>query len=302
MEQPAFAPSEAPCAAARGVTHGCFSASRSDPHLAPRERLLGNAAPLHRPTAAALEGPEADDRGLHQEVTEQLWRQGLAVVQLDGPLPPDRFMALGESLGTATPETDPAVQPFVQDRVILNLRSRHAPTAEVSLQPFARNSLSLHSESSGASVPRQPRYIVLMCVNPGDDTPHAQTVLVSMRDVARRLSPGALELLSHTSYRDSPAAPPLARHVDGRWVFSFRDFLDQELRWTHDRPDTDPETVNAALRELLAAMYAPDETVAVRWRRGLLVVIDNTYYFHGRTAGAATPPRQQRHLQRLRIR
>lgn len=302
MEQPAFASAEAPCAAEREVTRGSFRASPSDPHLAPRERLLGNATPLHGPTAAPLREQEADTRGLHQEVTEQLWRQGLAVVQLDQPLSPGRFRTLGDGLGTATPETDPAVQPFVQDGVILNLRSRHAPTAEVSLQPFARNSLSLHSESSGAEVSRQPRYIVLMCVNPGDETPHARTVLVPMREVARRLSPGTLELLSRTRYRDSPAAPPIARHVDGRWVFSFRDFLDQELRWTHDRPDTDPEAVNAALRELLTAMYAPEDALAVRWRRGLLVVIDNTYYFHGRTAGAAAPPRQQRHLQRLRIR
>ncbi len=302
MRQPAAAPFETPRTSEHGATYGCFRASPSDPHIAAREALLGNATRLHTPTARVVEGGQTGRGALQQEITEQLWNQGLAVVQLDEPLPHHRFIELGEFLGTATPETDPAVQPFVQERVILNLRSRHAPTLDVSLQPFARNSLSLHSESSGAGVAKQPRYIVLMCVTPGEDTGHARTVLVPMREVARRLSPSTLELLSRTRYRDSPEAPAIARRVDDRWVFSYRDFLDQELRWTHSRPDTDPGTVDAALRELLAAMYAPQETIGVRWRRGLLVVIDNTYHFHGRTAGAAAPPRQERHLQRLRIR
>ncbi|MEU7241579.1 TauD/TfdA family dioxygenase [Streptomyces sparsogenes] len=312
MEQPAHArpetrsapPPPAAGRTARGtVVHGSFRATPSDPHVAAREALLGNGLrlPGTDTTPAPDEGPAGSD-GLHREVTEQLWHRGLAAVQLDEPLPRDRFLALGAFLGTATPETDPAVRPYVEDGVVLNLRSEHAPTRDVSLQPFARNSLSLHSESSGAAPARQPRYIVLMCVDPGDDTHHANTVLVPMRDVARRLSPDTLDLLSRTRYRDSPEAPPVARRVDGHWVFSFRDFLDQQLRWTHTGPAGDAETVNGALRELLTAMYEPGPATGVRWRRGLLVVIDNTYYFHGRTAGSATPPRRQRHLKRLRIR
>jgi hypothetical protein len=302
MKQPAAAPFETLRTAEHGVTYGSFRASPSDPHIARREALLSNATRPHSPTTRFAEGGLAGTGALHHEITEQLWSQGLAVVQLDEPLPRHRFTELGEFLGTAIPEKDPAVQPYVQEGIVLNLRSRQAPTKDVSLQPFARNSLSLHSESSGAGVAKQPRYIVLMCVAPGDGTGHAQTVLVPMREVARWLSPSTLELLSRTGYRDSPEAPAIARHVDDRWVFSYRDFLDQELRWTHSRPDTDPETVNAALRELLAAMYAPGETIGVRWRRGLLVVIDNTYHFHGRTAGTEAPPGQERHLQRLRIR
>ncbi|MEU5029309.1 TauD/TfdA family dioxygenase [Streptomyces milbemycinicus] len=285
------------------VTHGSFRASPSDPHVAAREVLLGNGRRLPGPNASHTpnDGPAGGD-ALHREVTEQLWQRGLAAVQLDEPLPHDRFVALGGFLGTAVPETDPAVQPYVEDGIVLNLRSEHAPTPDVSLQPFARNSLSLHSESSGAALAEQPRYIVLMCVAPGDDPEHAMTVLVPMREVARRLAPHTLELLSRTRYRDRPKAPPVARRVDGHWVFSFRDFLDQELQWTHTGPHTDGEAVNGALRELLAAMYEPEPAAGVRWRRGLLVVIDNTYYFHGRTAGATAPPRSRRHLQRLRIR
>ncbi|MEV4000446.1 TauD/TfdA family dioxygenase [Streptomyces halstedii] len=284
-------------------TQGSFRTSPSDPHVALRGRLLSNATPLPGPTVRRLPGHRTDDaNGLHQEISEQLWGRGLAAVQLDEPLPHDRYIELSRFLGTAIPESDPAVQPFVQGGVVLNLRSKHAPTAEVPLQPFARNSLSLHSESSGAAVTDQPRYIMLMCAEPGDRSSFARTVLTPMPAVARRLSPGTLQVLSRTRYRDSPKAPAIARHLDGRWVFSYRDFLDQELRWTHSDPDTDPVTVNAALRDLLTAMYAPEEAVGVSWRRGLLVVIDNTFYFHGRTAGAAAPPQRQRHLQRLRIR
>ncbi|MET9498127.1 TauD/TfdA family dioxygenase [Streptomyces sp. NPDC006552] len=303
MERSVSAPSGVLSTTHPRPTRGSFRTSLSDPHVALRERLLSNATPLPAPTVRRLPGHRSDDAdGLHQEISEQLWDRGLAAVQLAEPLPHDRYTELGRFLGTAIPESDPAVQPFVQGGVVLNLRSEHAPTAEVALQPFARNSLSLHSESSGAAVGDQPRYIVLMCAEPGDRSDLAQTVVTPMRAVARRLSPGTLQVLSHTRYRDSPKAPAVARHLDGRWVFSYRDFLDQELRWTHSDPDTDPGTVNAALRDLLTAMYAPDEAVGVSWRRGLLVVIDNTYYFHGRTAGAAAPPRRQRHLQRLRIR
>ncbi|MFD9389290.1 TauD/TfdA family dioxygenase [Streptomyces sp. NPDC060000] len=285
------------------MTHGSFRASPSDPHVAAREVLLGGGTRLPGPDVSHTQdhGPAESDT-LHREVSEQLWHRGLAAVQLDAPLAHDRFLALGDYLGTAIPETDPAVLHYVEDGIVLNLRSEHAPTADMSLQPFARNPLSLHSESSGTALAKQPRYIVLMCVDPGDDAEHAVTVLVPMQEVARRLAPRTLELLSHTRYRDRPEVPPIARRVDGHWVLSFRDFLGQELQWTHSGDDTDAESVNAALRELLTAMYEPEQAAGVRWRRGLLVVIDNTYYLHGRTAGPVAPPRRQRHLKRLRIR
>ncbi|MBI0298321.1 TauD/TfdA family dioxygenase [Streptomyces sp. PRKS01-29] len=285
-----------------GPAHGTFLAGAADPHSTPRERLLGNGVPLSevtgRPRPDLTAGPPD---ALHQEVSEQLWRHGLAAVQLDEPLPNDRFTALGAFLGTAMPERDPAVAPYVEQEVILNLRSEHARTDDVSLQPFAVNHLSLHTESSGAPVDTQPRYIVLMCLAPGDAEQGARTVLVPMREVARRLAPETLAVLSRTRYRDRPGVPPIARRVGDRWVFSFRDFLADELQWSYEGPEEDATAVGDALRELLAAMYAPEHAQGLQWRRGLLVVIDNTYFFHGRTSGSATPEARRRHLKRLRV-
>nr|BBG06566.1 alpha-ketoglutarate-dependent dioxygenase [Streptomyces sp.] len=283
-----------------GVTHGTFLTAADDPHVPLRERTLGNGTPLRdlAPRPGPATGPHD---ALHAEVSDQLWRRGLAAVQLDEPLPNDRFTALGAFLGTAMPERDPAVRPYVEDEVILNLRSEHRRTDDVSLQPFAGNYLSLHTESSGGPVERQPRYIVLMCVAPGDASQGARTVLVPMRDVARRVAPRTTDVLSRTRYRHHPGVPTIARKAGDRWVFSFRDFLTDELHWTREGPEGDAVAVNDALRDLLAAMYAPGHARAVHWRRGLLVVIDNTYFFHGRTAGSAAPEARLRHLKRLRI-
>ncbi|WP_149563346.1 TauD/TfdA family dioxygenase [Streptomyces cacaoi] len=296
---PAAPPARQP---ADGPAHGTFATGPADAHVALRERLLGNGTPLTELTGRPAPGPAAGpSEALHAEVSEQLWSRGLAAIQLDEPLSDDRFTALGDFLGSAMPERDPAVAPYVQREVILNLRSEHGRTDDVSLQPFAANYLSLHTESSGAPLDRQPRYIVLMCLAPGAAAQGARTVLVPMREVAGQLSPRALEVLSRTRYRDRPGVPTIARRDGERWVFSFRDFLADELHWSHEGPDAGGPPVGDALRELLAAMYTPAHMRWVQWRRGLLVVIDNTYFFHGRTSSSATPEARLRHLKRLRV-
>ncbi|MEU9123219.1 TauD/TfdA family dioxygenase [Streptomyces sp. NPDC048506] len=280
---------------------GSFVERATDRHVRLRQLLLRDGrqslpppADFDRPFRLGADGE------LSRGALAHVRHRGAVALRLDEPLPAHRFTALGARLGRAIAETDPAVLPHVEDGVILNLVSRHPETADVSLQPFASNYLSLHSESSGQAVPRQPRYIVLMCHEPGDGA--AQTVLVSMGAVAARLTDRQLAVLARTRYRRAGAPPAILRRVGARPVFSFRDFMAQPLAWRHEAADgTGADTVNATVRALLAAMYAPDGAVGVRWRRGLLVVIDNTYFFHGRTAGPASPTTPRRHLQRLRI-
>ncbi|WP_437913608.1 TauD/TfdA family dioxygenase [Sorangium sp. So ce302] len=247
--------------------------------------------------ASAAEFPDA----VRERLLRELGERGLVAVQLDEPLSNDRFTTLGSLLGTASPETDPAVLPYVERGVILNLVAEHGRTEDVSLQPFATNPLTLHSEGSGRRAEEQPRYIVLMCRDPGDEGTAAQTVLVPMAAVAEGLSPDALATLEQTRYRRSPDGPWIARRVDGRWVFSFRDFLSQPLEWTHAGHAPSADAINGALRDLLASMYAPGAAIRVHWTRGKLVIIDNTFFFHGRTAGRSAGSSRRRHLQRLRI-
>lgn len=236
------------------------------------------------------------------DVVEGLRDQGLVVVQLDEPLTRARFLALGASLGEMMPETDPAVLPYVEHRMILNLVSDGGRTSDVARQPFSTNALTLHSEGSGRGAVEQPRFIVLMCCDPGDAAALAQTVLVPMTSVARRLTAAQLATLAQTRYRTGRVVPALVREVDSRRVFSFRDFSAQALEWTYTSDDGTDDDVNGAIRALLAAMYASEGASGLHWRRGTLVVIDNTFWFHGRTAGAATRAEAPRHLRRLRIR
>ncbi|MGW2051681.1 TauD/TfdA family dioxygenase [Streptomyces sp. NPDC001858] len=284
------------------MMQGTFVSRTTDAHIGPRANLLELGSELAPPSLPVpevrtedLPGPALDD------FLGRLGKAGLAGLRLDRPLSDERFRAFGELLGTPQPETDPAVLPKVALDVVLNLVGERERTEEVSLQPFAANPLSLHTEGSGRPVAEQPRYIVLMCCDPGDDAGAAQTVLAPMDVVGSRLTAHELETLSRTRYRRNAQGPPILRDIDGRRVFSFRDFLAEPLEWTYSGTDTAPDSVDTALRSLLTAMYAPGGHSGVRWERGLLLAIDNTCYFHGRRAGTFSVPTRRRHLKRLRI-
>lgn len=284
------------------MVSGTFVEAESDPHVAVRGALLREGASHPAPGVRTIPARAADfPDGAWPEVRGALEDSGLALVQLDEPLSADRFLALGRRLGTPMPETDPAVLPQVEEEVILNLVARYGHTRDVSLQPFATQHLTLHTESSGRPAAAQPRYIVLMCRDPGDASTTAQTVVVPMRDVVARMDPGEVEVLAGTRYAASEAGPFIARSVQGRRVFSFRDFHPQPLAWVSTSAEATEERVNGAIRSLLAAMYAPEGAAGITWSRGMLIVLDNTYAFHGRTAGSVSPARRPRHLQRLRI-
>lgn len=295
------------------MMQGFFVSRPTDAHIASRANLLEGGSELAPPSVPVPEVRAEDFSGRAlDDFAGRLGETGLAGLLLDRPLSDERFRAFGEALGTPLPETDPAVLPNVSLDVVLNLVGERARTENVSLQPFAANPLSLHTEGSGRPVAEQPRYIVLMCCDPGDDRVAAQTVLAPMDAIGSRLTPPDLETLSRTRYRRNPQGPPIVRNIDGRQVFSFRDFLGESLEWTYGGTDSgtgtasDPvgtasDPVDTALRALLTAMYAPGGHSGVRWERGLLLVIDNTFYFHGRRAGTFSVPARRRHLKRLRI-
>jgi alpha-ketoglutarate-dependent taurine dioxygenase len=282
---------------------GEFLEQPDDPHVQLRKQLLDRAE--GRLPSAPVTAGSADDL-IQQGAAgvEAVISAGQCGFQLTEPMSDKQFQKFGEQLGPLQPERDPTVQPFVANGVILNLVTAHDQTADVHLQPFATNSLSLHSEGSGRPLADQPRYIVLMCCQPGTaDT--AQTVLVPMSAVADRLDPETQAVLSQTRYRDNPDGPSILRSVvdphtaESRLVFSFRDFGAAPLAWHYTGDLPRGVDVNAAIRALLAAMYTPEGASAVQWRRGMLAVIDNTRFFHGRTAGHVQTVR--RHLKRLRV-
>lgn len=284
----------------RSPGRGTFVERMDDPHIALRSALLdGRLLPPPRIDARSVSVADGV-AAVESTLRSQLDRCGLGLVTLDEPLASADLIALGERLGQLVPETDPAVQRNVESGRILHLISADGNTAEQSRQPFATGSLSLHSEGSGRPVSDQPRYILLTCLHPGDDENAAQTVLVPFAAVDAGLRAADREILDHLRY-DRPDMPTVRRMVDGRPVFSFRDFRDDALDWVCDPDQGGPEKVRGALAGLLQAMYDEAGARAIRWRTGLLAVIDNTWWFHGRSAAPYLRSTRHRHLKRLRI-
>ncbi len=281
---------------------GIYIENSADRHIPLRRYLLEGNAPLPPLCTNIIEAHAATfPEAIRDDIVSTIHEIGVALIQLDEPLCNDRFIALGSLLGAMIPETDPAVLPYVERDVILNLVSAHGHTPNVALQPFAANYLSLHTEGSGRPREEQPSYIVLMCCEPGDNTTTAQTVLVPMRTVEQRLAPEHIELLSMIRYRANDRCYPIVRDIDGRRVFAFRDFQANALQWRCTSQEADNADVNNAIRNLLAAMYSPDGAYGVSWKRGMLIIIDNRFFFHGRTVAPSSIPVRPRHLKRLRI-
>ncbi|MEU1401637.1 TauD/TfdA family dioxygenase [Streptomyces sp. NPDC005728] len=289
------------------MVQGAFVERDSDPHVALRSSLLDSGRRLPSPRETVPPVPPGE---VVADTVRQLDSDGLFLGALDTTPVDDDFIALGKTLGELIPETDPAVQDHVSQEVLLNLVSVHPETDDASLQPFATGALTLHSEGSGRPVAGQPRYIVLMCCDPGKpavtadgrELVPAQTVLVPMAEVHEALTPAERDILRVTRYRTDQSVPTVLREVDGRPVFSFRDFGTAALHWVSDARGATESDVNDAFRALLAAMYAHEPARAVHWAHGTVAAIDNTYFFHGRTSGAAHQPGSRRHLKRLRIR
>jgi hypothetical protein len=269
--------------------------------VALRHALLGAERMLPALSPSSVTAAASVTAQLQGELGKILQDTGVLCLQLDQPLSAPHFLELGKQLGAPLPETDAAVQRYVDEQFILNLVSEHRDTEDVSLQPFANNALTLHSESSGRPSGEQPRFIVLSCREPGVASSSAQTLLVAMKAVAGGLASDDLLTLSQTRYRSVRDVPTILRHVGDRAVFSFRDFLGQPLEWVCTRPGATASSVNETLRRLLAAIYRHENAHAVHWRRGMLIIIDNTFHFHGRTASTAAVTEPRRHLQRLRI-
>lgn len=228
---------------------------------------------------------------------------GLALLSLNDPFNDGELLRFGTALGQPEPEHDPVALPHTSEGVILNLSSLHGRQAKVSDQPFSTDYLRLHTESSRRQAHLQPRFIVLMCLEPGDETTRAQTILVSMDSVVTKLSERARNALARMRYATSAAAPPILRNSANRPILSFRDFGEDPLEWTcvSDRAVVSEETGTAALHELLDALYTGDGWIGVTWQRGYLLVIDNMRQFHGRSLAGEQPVGECRLLKRLRL-
>jgi len=245
-----------------------------------------------------------------QQASECLQREvkthGLALAHFDRLLSNSDYIALASYFGAPMLQPNPKTQPWVDERVILNLRAEREETADVEWGLlFAENFIVLHTELALKPAAQQPRYILLLCVEPPLPDAGGQTIVVPMDAVARGLVPAHARALCRIHYARIPDAPPFLRIEDGRAVFSIRDPGGAALEWKYDDGDEScagVDGVNAAIRSFLTALYDPDIIRGIPWQRNLLAVIDNRRVFHGRTfGGRPLNGGAPRHLRRIRV-
>lgn len=283
---------------------GAFVEQPFHRHVEWREALLGRSEWLLEPDFLPRLQVDAEELAASTgEVRTALADAGLVKIGLNRPLTNEELVVFGRHIGTVmVHETSPRLREHVEDQLILNLRQEHEETPEYDIALVSRNYLSLHSEVCVKPLHKQPRYIVLMCIEPSEPDTGGQTVFVPMAAVHNGLAADQLELLSATNFRQFPHSPPIFSTRLGRPVFSFRDFGDDILFWRYVGPDdrVGVEEVNGALKSLLQGMYNPSLMFGIHWRRADLLVFDNWIFFHGRTFIRASAG-ARRHLKNLKI-
>lgn len=283
------------------MIEGVFVEQPGDAHMRLRSELFERGPRHLADTSVRTHALAADAVGAVTARLDELGTRGLIVVELDEPLSDGAFVEVGSSLGD--PRRHPPIpgKHYTDAELILDLVSEHGHTSVPSEQVFSTNYLSLHTEGSARPLAWQPRFIALMCCEAGDELSEAATVLVPMAAVRDQLDGPTLEVLAQTRYRTNDLGATIARRVGGRWVFSFKDFLDQPLEWVHTGNAAGADHVNDCIRALLCAMLSPAVATSIRWGRGVLAIFDNTFFFHGRTAGGAARPTRARHMKHMQM-
>jgi len=279
------------------MIEGVFVEQPSDAHVRLRSELFERGPGHLADTSVRTHAPAADGR----ETGRIVRLPHGEMIEVHEPLSDAAFVEVGSLLGD--PRRHPPIpgKQYTDAELILHLVSEHGHTSVPSQQVFSTNYLSLHTEGSTRPLQWQPRFIALMCCEAGDDSSEAATVLVPMAAVRDQLDATTLEVLTETRYRTNDLGAPIARRVGGRCVFSFKDFLDQPLEWVHTGSAAGAAHVNECIRALLCAMLAPAVATSIRWAPGALAIFDNTFYFHGRTAGGAARPTRARHMKHMQM-
>jgi alpha-ketoglutarate-dependent taurine dioxygenase len=278
-----------------------------------RARVLQNSVWANEPPALATIEAEAerlDERlGL---ILEGLAGEGAVKISLERSLTNREFLRFGARFGELIPE-HPSVLNYVDETYILNVRQELPETDDYQLQPFAENYITLHTELSHLPSVERPRYLIFMCEQaPAPDT-GGQTLLVPMQKIYEQLTSEQRHILQHTRYgsslipdqpSDFSALSTFLYHQNNRPVFSFRDLGQQTLNWEY--LDTaglqvTRKDVNDAVRGLLNALYDPRHVYGVRWSPAVVWIIDNTFFFHGKTYCRIDTQRGRRWLKRLMV-
>ncbi|NOQ71177.1 MAG: hypothetical protein GQ574_04185 [Crocinitomix sp.] len=244
------------------------------------------------------------EKFLKGPAVESLKENGLLIIQLDKLLSSDTLLNVCSELGTPIAEnpTDEVLVPYIEKEVILNVISNNTNGNSAS-QPFTKRHLNLHTECSRRKVVDQPRYLAFMCCDEGELS-SAQTVLVPMKEVFDKLSEKDKKILKNVRYSSDLQTPPFLRtDRENRNIFSIRDFYPDPMYWSFDDENHayTAADIHESIKILLSHMYSVENTSGITWKNGMLVIVDNTIFFHGKSASDQIDIEKTRHLKRLRI-
>jgi alpha-ketoglutarate-dependent taurine dioxygenase len=235
------------------------------------------------------------------QLKQYLKENHFCLIKLKKLLTNEEFLAFGTVLGTPIKEfaSDKVVAPYIENEVILNIISNNAVKDNPSSQPFTSRYLTLHTECSRRKAEDQPKYLVFMCCNSGHHS-EAKTIMIPREKVLKALKPEEIAILKHTHYAQD--TPSLIREENDHLIFSFRDFYPEAMNWVYKgKEEKTEEEINEAITSLLLKMYDPQNANGIAWEKGLIMVLDNRYFFHGKQKSNQIELTNTRHIKRLRI-
>lgn len=280
---------------------GYFNENRYSKHLETRKYVLNK--PSKEGDAQSLTStPQASSCLLERlsVLKEILNQDGFIFLKLDRALDDDELIAFCGALGTPLPEKPEEISNFVRRGIILEVKEAFSYAPDVSMQPFSKNAILVHTENSRSPLSEQPRYIAFQCIEcVGDDCP---TYLFPMKDIADTLDKEDQKILHQTYYDQSQDdAAPILRMINGIPIFSFRDFGSDSLNWRYAGEEKiSTARVNQAIENLLTAIYQARRS-QVKWEPQSLFIFDNFRFFHAKPENIGNPHELVRHLDRVRI-
>ncbi len=230
-------------------------------------------------------------------------RDGVAKIDLcDTPLSNSEYTTFMRRFGTLMHEDDPAIRDFIEDEVILNIRTRYEECLANAHQPFATNGLAFHMERAFAPAEKQPNFLALLCIEPPDESVGGQTLAYAMDRFRTHFSDNELETMRRlypqsVSLGISSVNPILAR--DERRdleYFAFRDLGEFGTDW--DVGPTPSDAVVQLMQKIRRCLYDHDNIRSLAWEVGRLYILDNKRVFHARTEQQHLT---RRHLKRIRV-
>lgn len=236
---------------------------------------------------------------------DELNKNGIAVINCNKHLETREFIDIAEFFGLPMVEFCPKIQTFVQDQVVLNINTVYDTTKCIEHQPFASNFISMHTENSLSPPEKRSSLLLFQCIDPPLPGSGGHTVLISINNLIKKLSLKTRNILEKTCYKGRELNDPILEVINNSYHLKFRDFMYEPLEWVYWSSSKIPNdlnigmNINNAIENLLCSIYKSSFN-RVDWRKGTIVLIDNTKFMHGRTAQSALK-NSNRHLQRIRI-